>query len=114
MVDPKRTAATPAGKPRPEEGNPATTPQRDDARDEVPAKHTPPDPAYRQMKLPHEQDESAVGEAAAGSDPTRTRRPVEQAQRDVASGQQDTDCYDAVAPRYDEQDGRDDSRKSGR
>jgi len=114
MVNPDRTAATPAGKPRPEEGNPTTTPQHDDMREEVPVQDPPRDPAYRQMKLPHEQDESAVGESAAGRDPTRTRRPVEQAQKDIASGQQNTDCYDAAAPRYDKQNGRDDSRTKGR
>lgn len=111
MVNRTRTAATPAGAPRPQEGNTSTTPERQDARGELPAQDGKRETPYRDMKLPHERDESAVGEAAAGKDAAHTRRPVEQAQRDLAQGRQDTDCYDAVAPRYDEQNGRDDSRK---
>jgi hypothetical protein len=112
MADPKRTAATPVGNardPRPEPGaaprerHPSTTPQEDEATDSAPASE-PPHTAYEDMKLPHEQDESAVGEAREGRDPARTRRPIEQAQRDLESGQEDTDCYDAVAPRFEPED----------
>jgi hypothetical protein len=112
MVGPDRTAARPGGKPRPDEANTSTTPQHQEMTDTVPASQ-PPDPPYHEMKLPHEQDESAVGEASAGRDPTRTRTPLEQAHADVTSGQQDTDCYDAVAPRYDDKEEGGDRAEQG-
>jgi hypothetical protein len=109
MADRKRTAATPVGNVRdprpappaePRQHHVSTTPQEDEASDSVPASE-PPHTPYEDMKLPHEQDESAVGEAREGHDPARTRRPMEQAHRDLVSGQEDTDCYDAVAPRFE-------------
>jgi hypothetical protein len=104
VVARKRTAATPRGEPRTPDPSPSTTPQQDEATDAVPATR-PPQTPYKDMKLPHERDESAVGEASEGRDPARTRRPIRQAQEDVASGKQNTDCYDAVAPRYQAKEG---------
>jgi hypothetical protein len=49
---------------------------------------------YQKMKMPHERDESA--QAPAPPNPVIT-----QGVRDVEQGKTDTDCYDAVGPRYD-------------
>jgi hypothetical protein len=122
MTDPKRTAATPrpddppgsapadddehAGHlAQPHEPDPGTTPQEDEATHSVPATQ-PPHTPYADLELPHERDDSAVGDARKGQDPVRTRRPIRQAHQDIVSGQEDTDCYDAVAPRFeaDEED----------
>jgi hypothetical protein len=49
---------------------------------------------YARMRLPHERDEST--QAPGTPNPVTT-----QGQRDLAEGRTDTDCYDAVAPRYE-------------
>jgi hypothetical protein len=134
MTDPKRTAATPrpdakgpapageqgptpaddderAGRlAQPRDPDPGTTPQEDEATDSVPATN-PPHTPYDDLKLPHERDESAVGDARKGQDPVRTRRPIRQAHQDIVSGQEDTDCYDAVAPRFEAEE--EDDRPGG-
>lgn len=49
---------------------------------------------YGRMKLPHERDESAHR-------PGEPNPVTQQGARDVEQGQTDTDCYDALGPRYD-------------
>ena len=49
---------------------------------------------YAKMKLPHERDESAHR-------PGEPNDVVVQGARDVEHGKTDTDCYDAVGPRFD-------------
>ena len=49
---------------------------------------------YQTMKLPHERDQSAHA-------PAEPNPVTAQGARDVEQGKTDTDCYDAVGPRYD-------------
>jgi len=78
---------------------PSTTPQRDEATGDAAAGRRSTDRDYAGMKLPHERDES--GEQDASSVRGGNARPViEQGASDVESGQRDTDCYNANAPRY--------------
>jgi len=54
---------------------------------------------YAKLKMPHERDESSHAPGA----PT----PVTvQGARDVEQGKVDTDCYDAIGPRYDRSETR--------
>lgn len=90
-----------APKPKPPTApvRPSTTPQRDEATGGAAAGQRSRDGDYAGMKLPHERDESA--EQDTGVEHGGPRRPViEQAASDVESGQRDTDCYNANAPRY--------------
>ena len=50
--------------------------------------------------MPHEHDESAKLETDATHEADGARDVTRQAAQDVAAGQQDTDCYNAAAPRY--------------
>jgi hypothetical protein len=118
VADPRRTAASPLPRASREQRDdvtsdpaPSTTPQHDEATDSVPATH-PPQTPYKDLKMPHERDESAVGDASEGRDPSRTRPVIRQAHEDLAQGKQDTDCYDAVAPRYEAEE--DDGTREGR
>jgi hypothetical protein len=79
----------------------STTPQRDEAGTTIAAQDGGSETPYRNMKLPHERDESAAVEAHATRDPRGTRAVTRQGAQDVQSGQQDTDCYKASAPRYE-------------
>ncbi|HSV18296.1 MAG TPA: hypothetical protein VLR71_07785 [Casimicrobiaceae bacterium] len=84
----------------------STTPQRDEALGTVPQRQPAPDAQYGDMKLPHERDESSAGEPDAVRDVNGTRAVTRQGAKDVQSGQQDTDCYNANAPRYDKREGK--------
>jgi hypothetical protein len=90
----------------PRHPNPDTTPQEDEATGGAREPHDRRTP-YRDMKLPHEQDESAAGQATEAPGPASARRPIRQAHDDVVSGKEDTDCYDAVAPRFEAGEGDD-------
>jgi hypothetical protein len=115
VVDRKRTAAAPHGShtldPATSDPDRSTTPGHDEATAAVPASH-PPQTPDEDMKMPHERDESAGDEASQGRGPARTRRVMRQAHQDLADGQENTDCYDAVAPRY--QAGEDEATPEGR
>jgi hypothetical protein len=52
---------------------------------------------YDRMRLPHERDQST--HAPGAPDPVTA-----QGQRDLAEGRTDTDCYDAVGPRYQQKE----------
>lgn len=80
----------------------STTPQRDEATG---ASATGQDERYRDMKLPHERDESATPDANA-QDPRGDRAVVRQGARDVEAGREDTDCYNANSPRYRKREGK--------
>jgi hypothetical protein len=80
----------------------STRPQRDEATDTVPASKRPRDPSYAGQKLPHERDESAERDTSAERDAQGTRPVIQQGAEDQRSGQQDTDCYNATAPRFDQ------------
>jgi hypothetical protein len=84
----------------PRQANPDTTPQEEEATGVARAPKEGRTP-YRDMKLPHEQDESAGGQATQAPGSASARRPIRQAHDDLVSGKQDTDCYDAVAPRFE-------------
>ena len=78
---------------------PSTTPQRDEATSGGAASERSPDRDYAGMKMPHERDESA--EQDTSLEHGGSGRPViDQGATDVESGQRDTDCYNATAPRY--------------
>ena len=104
----QRDRAPATGAPSPERHDPAraTTPQRDDALGTVPQRQQAPETQYGDMKLPHERDESSAGEPDAVRDANGTRAVTRQGATDVQSGQQDTDCYNANAPRYDKRQGK--------
>jgi hypothetical protein len=53
---------------------------------------------YDDMRLPHERDEST--QRPGTPNPVTT-----QGEKDLAEGRTDTDCYDAVGPRYDRKEG---------
>ena len=95
----------------PEQGgkraNTATTPQRS----QTSGTESTRDADSRELELPHERDESAVGEASAGQDPARVRTPIAQGEKDLASGRQDTDCYNAADPRYRKAEARGRNRR---
>jgi hypothetical protein len=77
---------------------PSTAPQRD-ATGAAAVGQRSPDRGAAGMKLPHERDESA--EQDTSIEHGGTGRPViEQGASDLESGQRDTDCYNANAPRY--------------
>ena len=95
-------AAQPARAPRDDAPSQSTTPQRDQATDTVPAASESRDPSYAEQKLPHERDESAERDTSAERDEKETRPVMRQGAADAQSGQQDTDCYKATAPRFDE------------
>ena len=84
----------------------STRPQRDEATGTVPAPQRPHDPSYTGQKLPHERDESAEGDTSAERDAQGTRPIIQQGADDAQSGQQDTDCYNATAPRFDKRQPR--------
>ena len=71
----------------------------------MPEAASPPAEPYSDLKLPHEHDESAATEAAAGES-NDTRAVTRQGAKDVQEGQQDTDCYSATDPRYRRRDGK--------
>ena len=52
--------------------------------------------------LNRQQDESAERDTSAERDEKGTRPVMRQGAADAQSGQQDTDCYKATAPRFDE------------
>ena len=52
---------------------------------------------YARMRLPHERDESAQA-------PGPPDGVTAQGERDLAEGKTDTDCYDAVGPRYQQKE----------
>lgn len=82
----------------------STTPQRDEATGESTARGQP-QPDYADMKLSHERDESAEGDT--GSQRTDGARPeIDQGAADVEQGRRDTDCYNAVGPRYRRREGK--------
>ena len=95
---PARRKPDPGTGTRRTRANTSTTPQRDEATDTVPAESSAADAPYRDLKLPHERDESAERDASPERGPAG-RPVIRQAQADVESGQRDTDCYNAVAPR---------------
>lgn len=100
MVDPKVRTGAPQS--RPKAADPAsrsTTPQRDDAGGSVPAAQPARNPPYESLKMPHERDESAERDTSAHRDANGTRPIIRQGAQDLASGQQDTDCYNAAAKR---------------
>ena len=78
----------------------STTPQRSEATGVVegsaPARTEP----YRNLKMPHERDESTAREKPGAHDVDGTRAVTRQAADDVQAGQQDTDRYNAAAPDY--------------
>jgi hypothetical protein len=84
---------------------PSTRPQRDEATDAVPAKQRPRDGSYAEQKLPHERDESAERDTSAERDAGGTRPIIQQGADDAQSDRQDTDCYNATAPRFDRRRG---------
>jgi hypothetical protein len=84
----------------------ATTPQRDEALGTAPQRQHDGEAQYDEMKLPHERDESSAGEPDAVGDRNGTRAVTRQGAKDVESGKQDTDCYNANAPRYDKREGK--------
>jgi hypothetical protein len=49
---------------------------------------------YEKLRMPHERDE-------ATHEPGPPNPVTTQAERDLAAGRTDTDCYDAVGARYD-------------
>jgi hypothetical protein len=97
--------AAPRGTPDRTDPQRSTTPQRDEQGGAVPAPAGEGATRYGDMKLPHERDESARGASEAAGDRDGTRAVTRQAAEDVASGQQDTDCYNANAPRYKSREG---------
>lgn len=74
MVDRTRAAPAPHGArtrdPATDDSRRNTTPAHDEATDTVPASH-PPQTPYKDMKMPHERDETAGHDASQG----RARRP---------------------------------------
>ena len=96
--DPRRAASIPSRQDHAR----STTPQRDEATGTVPA--TSRDEAYGDLKLPHERDETGDAQATQGSqdrqDPNGPRAVIRQGARDIEAGREDTDCYNANAPRY--------------
>ena len=90
--------AAPHGTPDPKDAGRATTPQRDEASSTVPAQPGGRDAPYRDLKLPHERDETGGAQSTQASESPRD--VTRQGAADVQSGQQDTDCYNATAPRY--------------
>jgi len=98
-------APAPGGSPQRDDPSRSTTPQRDEASTEVPAQQGTAETPYRDLKMPHERDESSRGEPEAARDPNGTRAVTRQGAKDVQSGQQDTDCYNANAPRYKAHEG---------
>jgi hypothetical protein len=58
------------------------------------------DAPYRDLKLPHERDQSAERDTS-GAREGGVRPVIRQGAEDLASGQQDTDCYNATAPRHE-------------
>jgi hypothetical protein len=82
----------------------STTPQRDEATGSASA--APAGDRCRELELPHEHDESAARDRQAAHDPAGRRATTRQAARDVASGKEDTDCYNANAPRYRRREGK--------
>ena len=105
--NPKHTRgdAAPNGTPDPTDPKRSTTPQRDEESGAVPARESEDGARYADMKLPHERDESSRGEPQATRDRDGTRAVTRQGAKDVQSGQQDTDCYNATAPRYNSREG---------
>ena len=97
--------AAPRGTPDRTDPQRSTTPQRDEQSGTVPAPAGESGTRYGDMKLPHERDESARDARKATGDGDGTRAVTRQAARDVESGQQDTDCYNANAPRYKSREG---------
>ena len=95
----------PGGSPQRNDPSRSTTPQRDEATTEVPAHPGRAEAPYRDLKMPHERDESSSGEPQPAQDPNGTRAVTRQGAKDVQSGQQDTDCYNANAPRYKAREG---------
>ncbi|HET7134353.1 MAG TPA: hypothetical protein VFJ25_00420 [Casimicrobiaceae bacterium] len=70
----------------------------DSTDDTIDAVRPPGGNRYNRMRLPHERDES--------THPPGTPNPVTtQGAQDLAEGKTDTDCYDAVGPRYDRKQG---------
>jgi len=98
-------SAAPHGTPDRSDPQRSTTPQRDEHSTTVPAQRSAGEPGYGDMKLPHERDESATGEPEATGDRHGTRAVTRQGAQDVQNGQQDTDCYNANAPRYKSREG---------
>jgi hypothetical protein len=83
----------------------STRPQRDEATDAVPARQPERDGTYAEQKLPHERDESAERDTSAERDAGGTRPIIQQGAEDAQSERQDTDCYNATAPRFDRRKG---------
>jgi hypothetical protein len=81
----------------------STTPQRDGASGSAAASDRAAGGGYAGMKLPHERDESAERDPSL-SQGGEVRPVIDQAATDVESGQRDTDCYTANAPRYRKQE----------
>ena len=79
----------------------STRPQRDEATDSVPANPPASGTPYAEQKLPHERDESAERDTSAERDAGGTRPIIQQGADDAQSSREDTDCYNATAPRYD-------------
>jgi hypothetical protein len=94
-------APDPRGRAEEDPATQSTRPQRDEATDTVPSSTRARDPSYAGQKLPHERDESAEGDTSAERDAQGTRPRIEQGADDAQSERQDTDCYNATAPRFD-------------
>jgi hypothetical protein len=81
-----------------------TLPQQDEATGSVPnraaAPQEPAQPPYAETKLPHERDETPPPASSV------TRDAVEQARRDLAEGQTDTDNYGRAGAQFDRNGGR--------
>jgi hypothetical protein len=99
MTTRKRSAARP---PRTTAAQ-STTPQRDEATGNAAVSGRAVDRDYAGMRLPHERDESAERDTGL-SQGGEGRAVIDQAATDVESGQRDTDCYTANAPRYRKQE----------
>ena len=103
----RRAPAKPGGTPDASDAARATTPQRDDAKGTVPAQTQ--GEAYGDLKLPHERDETGGGHATQDAqnreEPNGPRAVIRQGARDVEAGREDTDCYNANAPRYRKREG---------
>jgi hypothetical protein len=106
-MQPKDTGgdAAPHGTPDRADPQRSTTPQRDEESGAVPERASEDGTRYADMTLPHERDESSRGERQATGDRDGARAVTRQGAKDLQSGQQDTDCYNANAPRYKSREG---------